>query len=75
MIPSRTGLYGRPQYLPFLRGLDGLTEFHGEACPAELKKLLQRAVGEINEAARASGPLSEDAAGRIEKEHHQIDAG
>ncbi len=48
-----------------LRGLDALTEFHGEAWSAEMRKLLQGAV-------RAGEPLSAEAADRIEREYDGI---
>ncbi len=55
-----------------LRELEALTEFHGEAWSAEMSKLLQSAVHEDNEAARAGKPLSAEAADRIEKEYDRI---
>ncbi len=55
-----------------LRGLDALTEFHGEAWSAEMRKLLQGTVHEVNEAARAGEPLSAEAADRIERECGEI---
>ncbi len=55
-----------------LCGLDALTEFHGEAWAAEMRKLLQRAVHEVNEAARAGEPLSAEAADQIEREYDGI---
>ncbi len=55
-----------------LRGLGALTEFHGETQSTEMRKLLQRAVHEINEAARAGEPLSAEAVDRIERECGQI---
>ncbi len=55
-----------------LRELEALTEFHGEPWSAEMSKLLQSAVHEVNEAARAGEPLSAEAARRIEREYDGI---
>ncbi len=55
-----------------LRELEALTEFHGEAWAAEMSKLLQSAVHEDNEAARAGETLSAEAADRIEGEYDRI---
>ncbi len=55
-----------------LRELDHRTEFHGEEWAEPMKQLLQGAVHEVHEAARAEEPLSADAADRIERHYDEI---